>query len=155
MNKPALDKLQICPKCGSDACYVTPINKRNNHYSCFGCGFYTTDLMKEGEFDFESYEETLPELFKDIKYVDSEKRVWYPMTINLPEKGTVFPIGQNSNNWEWAGVKVKEISQEEQDKFKIPGSKESYKFKTDMSTLKKYGRKDFIEALDYIGFFNE
>jgi predicted RNA-binding Zn-ribbon protein involved in translation (DUF1610 family) len=38
------DSLQICPKCGSDACYVTPINSTNNKYFCFGCGFETTDL---------------------------------------------------------------------------------------------------------------
>ena len=149
-----LDKLEICPKCGSDACYVTPLNKTHNRYTCFGCGFYTTDLMKEGEFDFEQYEETLPELFKDMKYTDNEKRVWYPMTINLKEKGTVFPIGKTLSDWEWASVKVKEVSEEEKGKFKIPGSKESYGYKTDMSTLQKYGRKDFIEALDYIGFFS-
>lgn len=148
-----LDKLQICPKCNSDACYVTPLNEKNNHYTCFGCGFYTTDLMVQGEFDFETYESTLPELFKDMKTSDFLERVWYPMTINIPEKGTVFPIGKSLLDWEWASVKVKEVKEEEKEKFKIPGSKDSYNYKTDMTTLKKYGRKDFIEALEYIGFF--
>lgn len=152
MNKD-LDKLEICPKCGSDACYVTPINEKYNRYTCFGCGFHTTDLMVKGEFDFDTYEETLPELFKDIKYTDEKNRVWYPMTINLPEKGTVFPMGKTADKWEWASVKVKEVSDKEKEQFKIPGSKDSYKFKTDMSTLQKYSTGDFIEALDYIGFF--
>ena len=109
--------------------------------------------MVKGEFDFDTYEETLPELFKDIKYTDEKNRVWYPMTINLPEKGTVFPMGKTADKWEWASVKVKEVSDKEKEQFKIPGSKDSYKFKTDMSTLQKYSTGDFIEALDYIGFF--
>lgn len=151
--KDKLDALEICPKCGSDACYKTPLNENKNRYTCFGCGFYTTDLMVQGEFDFESYEETLPELFKDMKVSDHNGNIWYPMTINLPEKGTVFPMGKSISDWEWASVRVKEVSDEEKEKFKIPGSKESYNYKTDMSTLQKYNRTDFIEALDYIGFF--
>ena len=29
------DSLQMCPKCGGDACYVTPINAEHNNYFCF------------------------------------------------------------------------------------------------------------------------
>jgi hypothetical protein len=147
------DSLQICPKCGSDACYVTPINSTNNKYFCFGCGFETTDLMKQNEFNFEDYESTIPELYKDIKVMDDETRVWYPTTINIHSKGTVFVYGTNAMDWEWAGVKVKEIAEEEKGKFKIPGTDEYYAHKTDMTTLKKFGRNDFMEALDYINFF--
>ena len=63
------DKLSICPKCQCDGCYITPINETKNNYFCFGCGFQTNDLIKEGEFDLVVYEETLPELYKDIKYI--------------------------------------------------------------------------------------
>lgn len=147
------DNLEICPNCGSDACYITPLNAKANNYFCFGCGFQTNDLMLEGEFDFEQYEETLPELYSDIKTKDDEGRVWYPITINLEDKGTVFVKGTNYENWVWAGVKVKEIDPEEQTKFKIPGTDKFYRYKTDMSTLKEFERKDFIEALDYINFF--
>jgi hypothetical protein len=57
-------------------------------------------------------------------------------------------------DWQWAGIKVKEVSKEEQEKFKIPGSDKTYKYKTDMTTLKEYSQQDFMEALEYIGFFN-
>jgi hypothetical protein len=148
------DKLSICPRCGSDACYVTPMNEIKNNYFCFGCGFQTNDLMKEGEFDFDIYEETLPELYKDLKNTDSEKRVWYPITVNIQDKGTVFANGKNKYDWQWAGIKAIEVSEEEKGKFKIPGTEDYYTHKTDIKSLKNHSQDDFIEALDYIGFYN-
>ncbi len=43
------DNLTICKHCGSDACYVTENSPTIKTYSCFGCGFTTNSLMKEGE----------------------------------------------------------------------------------------------------------
>jgi|TARA_R110000824_G_scaffold100275_1_gene238460 hypothetical protein len=148
------DNLETCLKCGGDACYTTELNSTAKNYFCFGCGFTTNDLMIIGEFDFDQYEETLPELYKDIKVNDGTERVWYPITINLEDKGTVFAKGTSLIDWQWAGIKVKEVSKEEQEKFKIPGSDKSYKYKTDMTTLKEYSQHDFMEALEYINFFN-
>ena len=109
--------------------------------------------MIMGQFDFDQYEETLPELYKDIKVNDSSDRVWYPITINLEDKGTVFAKGTTLLDWQWAGVKVKEVSKEEQGKFKIPGTDKFYKYKTDMKTIKEFRKSDFMDALEYIGFF--
>ena len=148
------DNLETCLKCGGDACYTTELNSTAKNYFCFGCGFTTNDLMIIGEFDFDQYEETLPELYKDIKVNDGSQRVWYPITINLEDKGTVFAKGTSLMDWQWAGIKVKEVSKEEQEKFKIPGSDKTYKYKTDMTTLKEYSQHDFMEALEYINFFN-
>ena len=148
------DNLETCLKCGGDACYTTELNSTAKNYFCFGCGFTTNDLMVIGEFDFDQYEETLPELYKDIKVNDGTERVWYPITINLEDKGTVFAKGTSLIDWQWAGIKVKEVSKEEQEKFKIPGLDKSYKYKTDMTTLKEYSQHDFMEALEYINFFN-
>lgn len=148
------DNLETCLKCGGDACYTTELNSTAKNYFCFGCGFTTNDLMIIGEFDFDQYEETLPELYKDIKVNDGSQRVWYPITINLEDKGTVFAKGTSLMDWQWAGIKVKEVSKEEQEKFKIPGLDKSYKYKTDMTTLKEYSQHDFMEALEYINFFN-
>ena len=143
------DNLENCPKCGGDACYTTKLNATTKNYFCFGCGFTTNDLMVIGEFDFEQYEETLPELYKDIKVDDGTSRVWYPITINIEDKGTVFAKGTNFTNWMWAGIKVKEVSKEEQEKFK------EEKYKADMSTIKHFIEREFIEALSYIGVLPE
>ena len=147
-KKELKDKLEECPKCGCDGCYVIPINETKNSYFCWGCGFQTNDLMKEGEFDFALYEETLPELYKDIKFVDSESRVWYPATVNLEAKGTVFLNGKSKDAVEWSAIKAVELTTEEKTQPKYKNSA----YKSDPKSLKSFG-EDFLEALDYISFF--
>ena len=143
-----MEELIICPLCGSDACYKTPINEKHFSYFCFGGGHQTNDLMKVGEFNFEEYEETLPELYKDLKQIDSEDRAWYPVAINLPEKGTVFINGTSVENWQWCVIKTRELTEEESKSLVNKG----INYKSDTSTMKHF-EKEFIEALDYIGFF--
>jgi hypothetical protein len=140
----------ICPKCGCDGCYKTPINETKSNYFCWGCGFQTNDLMKEGEFDFTAFEETMPELYKDVKYTDQESRVWYPISINLPDKGTVFLNGTSKEDIKWSAIKVIELTEEEK---KEPKYK-SLTYKSDAKSLQNFG-EDFIEACDYVGIFEK
>jgi len=142
------DQLSICPKCKSDACYKLPVNETAFNYYCFGCGYQTNDLMKVDEFNLVDYEETLPELYKDLKYVDDENRVWYPIAINISNKGTVFVNGKSVDTAEWCGIKVRELTEEEQKHLPNKG----ITHKSDSTTMKMFGN-DFIEALDYISFF--
>lgn len=144
------DQMAICPKCGCDGCYVTPINETKNNFYCWGCGFQTNDLMVEGEFNFEEYEETLPELYKDIKYTDAEKRVWYPISINIVDKGTVFLSGKSIEEVQWSAIKVVSLTEEEKKQPKYRG----LTYKSDAKSMKHFGG-DFIEACDYIGVFDK
>jgi hypothetical protein len=144
------DQMGTCPKCKCDGCYISPINETNFNYFCWGCGFSTNDLMIEGEFDFVGYEETLPELYKDVKYVDEKKRVWYPISINIPDKGTVFLNGKSADDIQWAAIKVVELTEEEKQQPKY----KNLTYKSDAKSLKNF-EKDFIEALDYIGMFEK
>lgn len=144
------DQLTICPKCEGDGCYISPMNETKNNYFCFGCGYQTNDLMKEGEFDFEAYEETLPELYKDIKYTDKENRVWYPITLNFEDKGTVFLNGKSKDDTRFSAIKTVLLTEEEKQQPKYKGKK----YKSDAKSMKDFSN-DFIEALDYIGFFNK
>jgi len=145
-----MEELIVCPLCGSDACYKTPINEKYYSYFCFGGGHQSNDLMKEGEFKFEEYEETLPELYKDLKKTDEEGRIWYPVAINIPEKGTVFANGTGADNWKWSAIKTRELTEEESEKLANKG----VKYKSDVNTMKHFDN-NFIEALDYIGFFDK
>ena len=142
------DEMVLCPKCGCDGCYKTPINETLANYFCWGCGYQTNDLMKEGEFDFTAFEETLPELYKDVKYVDQESRVWYPISINLSDRGTVFLNGTSAEDIKWSAIKVVELTEEEKKEPKYKG----LTFKSDAKSLQDFG-EDFIEACDYIGLF--
>jgi transcription elongation factor Elf1 len=70
------DNLVTCNHCGSHLCYEIKINETQNAYSCVTCGFSATDLLKDGEYDVEGFEETFPELYKDLKFIDEDKKEW-------------------------------------------------------------------------------
>tara|TARA_R100001443_G_scaffold109780_1_gene121312 strand:+ start:6610 stop:6948 length:339 start_codon:yes stop_codon:yes gene_type:complete len=112
--------------------------------------------MKEGELILKEQMEFLPELYKDLKFEDEEGQIWFPSTINLPSQGMVFANGSTVNNWKWAAVKSVEIKEEEKEKYPKPGKKgEYYEHRMDMSTMKQFVEKDYMEALSYIGVLPE
>jgi hypothetical protein len=147
------DNLVTCLKCGGNACYETEIGELKS-WMCIGCGFQTTNYMVKDSPEHLSTKETLPELYRDLEFVDLEDKVWYPVVLNFPQKGMVFAQGPSKDDWVWAGVLATEIKEEEKKKFKKPGKKkEYYTHKMDMKTLKTFPQKDFMEAADYIGLF--
>ena len=138
--------LMMCPLCKQEeCCNIEPINEFHNKYSCVACGFETNDLMREGEFDFEAYEsdDAFPLLYKDIKQVDEINRVWYPMTINIKGKGTVYAFGNNTDNWQWRATKSIALTEEE---LMLPKYK-NQTHKSDPTSTKDFGR-DFIQIFD-------
>ena len=62
---------------------------------------------------------------------------------------------ENKEEWKWAGVLMTEVEEDEKEKFKKPGTEEYYTHKTDMKSLKLFDRSNFIDALEYIGVFND
>jgi Zn ribbon nucleic-acid-binding protein len=145
------DQLSTCPKCKSEeACYIVEIEKKNNSYSCMNCGFATNDYMIEGEYDVEKYEEELPQIYRDIKYTDENKRVWYPLAVNVDSLGTVFAMGKSDQDWTWSAIKATELTKEDREKKFFKGKK----YKSDPSTMKNFGKDGFYEACDYIKMFD-
>jgi len=150
------DKLTECPRCGSDACYTQKINEDITNYMCYGCGFQSNSLMKSGAEFLNETSETLPELYKDLIFEDKGGQSWLPSTINLPKQGMVFANGSKANNWKWAAVKAIEVKEEEKQKYPIPNKKDQYyKHRMDMTTMKMFNERDFMEALSYIGVLPE
>lgn len=143
-----MESMTICPHCGGNACYKQDVEEALTTYFCFGCGRSTSSLMKEGSKIVEDTLQTIPELYKDLMFVDENKLVWFPATITLPEKGMVFLDGTSKENWRWAAVKAIEISEEEKEKF---GKEQTHKM--DMKNIQYFGQRDFIDALDAINFF--
>ena len=142
-----MDKLVDCKRCGGNACYEQNIDKQTTTWMCMGCGFTTSTLMtKDGEV-VKNAIETSPELYKDIMFEDSDKRVWLPATITLPAKGMVFVDGTDKKDWKWAAVNA--IPLQEGDK-KVS---EDQTHKMDMKNVKHFNQKDFMDALETIGFF--
>ena len=149
-----MDNLIVCDRCGSDACYIQEVNQSIKNYMCYGCGFQTNSFMKKDEVFFEEQMETLPNLYKELMGEDYEGKIWMPSTVNLPEKGMVFANGPSASNWNWGAVKAVPVKDEDKEKYPIPGKKgEYYKFRMDMDTLKNFEERDYMEALEYIGVF--
>ena len=142
-----MEQLVTCKRCGSNACLEQQVNEEVTTYLCMGCGFTTSTLMTEGSAVVATALETSPELYKDLMYKDSDGFIWMPSTLTLPNKGMVFVDGTDKSNWRWAAVKA--IPLQEGDK-KV--SKDQT-HKMDMQNVKHYAEKDFMDALEGIGFF--
>ena len=139
------DALKECTRCGSDACYTQEVTKDINIELCYGCGFQSNSIIKNGDKFFNEQFEGLPELYKDLMDEEENGKIWMPTVINLKDQGMVFADGSGREDWKWAAVKVKEVPEEEKDKYK------DQKHKPDMSTIKHFPEREFIEALSYIG----
>ena len=144
------DELKECTRCGSDACYYQEINKDISIEMCYGCGFQHNSIMKQGTDFFKEQMELLPDLYKVL--IDEEEesgKIWIPSTVNIEDKGMVFAQGKSRDNWKWGAVKVIKIPSEDSEKYK------GAEFRADMTTLKSFNERDFMEALSYIGVIPE
>ena len=141
-------KLIECECCGGNACYVQQIGEEVFTYFCFGCGRNTSTLMVEGTPLLNQMLEDLPTVFKELMFIDDQKRAWFPSTVTLPEQGMVFLDGTSKENWKWGAVLAVKITKE--DKGKFP---KGQKFKMDMKNIQHFEKEDFMESLDAISFF--
>jgi len=142
-----MDQLVDCKRCGGNACYEQPINEQVTTWLCWGCGFTTSTLMTEKSELVTQAIETSPELYKDLMFMDSDKRVWLPSTLTLPAKGMVFVDGTDTDSWAWASVKA--IPLQEGDK-KV---NEEQTHKMDMKNVRHFDQRNFMDAAEYIGMF--
>ena len=135
------DKLTICTRCGSDACYEQTSGIDYTIKLCYGCGFTTNTLMHTGSKFLQEQVEVLPELYKDLMYTDLRGLKWVPSSVSDPKKGMIFADGKNNKEWKWAAVKSS------------PSKQNSHKM--DMANLKHFDERDYMEALEYIGVFEK
>jgi hypothetical protein len=120
---------------------------------CLGCGFQTNTNLNDPEY-IQLYEESLPDLYKDLRFMDLNDRMWYPTTLNFPQKGIVFANGASKDQWQWSAMLATEVLDEEKEKFKKPGVEDYFTHKMDPKTMKFFEKdKGFMEACDYIGVF--
>ena len=144
------DELKECTRCGSDACYRQEISKDISIELCYGCGFQSNSLMKKGSEFFNQQWELLPELYKVLMDEEEDNgKIWMPSHINVKDKGMIFATGNGRGNWRWGAVKSILVPEEEKEKYK------GEKYKSDMSTVKYFMERDFMEALSYIGVIPE
>ncbi len=127
------EKLTDCPRCTSNACSEMS-NGPVTIWICMGCGFTSNNTITST--NVEQMETTLPELYKALRYIDEDGKYWYPNSVVLEDKAMVFAEGTTSTNWKWSAVQSKDG-------------------KADMTTKQEFEERDFMEALDYIGYFDQ
>ena len=127
------ESLIICPRCGSNACHEAS-NEKFTMWSCFGCGFTSNSTLTDEHAP--KAEETLPELYKALKFKDEKGYHWYPLALTFDDKSMVFAEGTSVEDWKWSAVQSKDD-------------------KPDMTTKKEFEERDFMEALEYVGYFNQ
>lgn len=151
MEKIVNDKLSTCKICGSDSCYSQVINEKITLSTCLGCGLISNTLYKEGHELFEKQKAILPDLYKDLIQKDENGQMYIPNMVNIAEKGMVFINGTDKEKWEWVGVLSVPVKEEEKTKFPIPKRPgEYYAYRMDMTTMKSFGKRGFIDALEYV-----
>jgi hypothetical protein len=127
------ESFTVCPRCEGNACHEAS-NDKLTVWSCFGCGFTSNSTLTEDK--LEEVEAVIPQLYKDLRFKDNKDYYWYPNSVMLEDKSMVFADGRSIEDWKWAGILSKDN-------------------KADMSTVKYFEEKEFMEALDYIGFFTQ
>ena len=127
------EKLIDCPRCGSNACSEIS-NDKVTIWICMGCGFTSNNTITDD--NVKQMEETLPELYKALKYKDQDGKYWYPNSVVLEDKSMVFAEGTSVDDWKWSAVQSKDG-------------------KADMTTKQEFAERDFMDALEYIGYFNQ
>ena len=143
------DEIINCPKSGGDLCYKIEVTPEITNYYSLSCGFWTNSLMKVDTDFYNEQMSVLPELYKDLAWLDTETElIWLPHTINEPTLGMVYASGANKDNWQWAAVKARELNEEEQEQYKTT-------HKTDMTTIAYFPERDYMDALSYIGVLPE
>jgi hypothetical protein len=125
------EQLITCPRCESNACSEVS-NEKLTVWNCFGCGFTSNSTMVEA--NVVVTEEILPELYKALKFIDEKGYSWYPTSIILDDKSMVFAEGKSTTEWSWSAVQAKEG-------------------KPDMTTKKEFAEREFMDALEHIGYF--
>jgi hypothetical protein len=122
-----------CPKCNGNACSEMT-NGVVTIWICMGCGFTSNNTITDK--NVEEMESTLPELYKALRYKDTDGKYWYPNSVMLENKSMVFAEGTDNEDWKWSAV-------------------QSIDGKADMSTKKEYEQNEFMDALEYVGYFNQ
>lgn len=152
-----------CPHCNSNQCFEetqmiegtsADTQESVNSYLCVGCGYTTTTLNQVRSEIIAKYENTTAELIKDLRWIDpNTDLVWYPIVLNFPTFGIIFPDGTNVADWTWMAAPAVDIAEESQSNFPIPGQPgKFYTRRVDMESGQHFSKDEFTKACEFIGF---
>lgn len=150
-----MDRFEVCPRCGSNMCYVQDLPDGNQTKICMTCGFSTNTQMKDGSETEQAISNKQAQLYRDLKFVDKEGLVWYPAVFSTPEKGMVYlDINKDEEGkpvLNWAATPMRKLTPKEQRSKKYKGMK----YVADTKNVKYFGIMGFMEAAVSLGMFDQ
>lgn len=150
-----MDKFEVCPRCGSNMCYVQSLENGTETKLCFTCGFTTNSQMGEGSETEQAVTAKQSQFYRDIKFVDQEGLVWYPATLSTPDKGMIYLDVNKGSTGEaevsWAATPLRKLTPKEQRSRKYKGMK----YVADTKNTKHFGPCEFMNAAVSLGMFEE
>lgn len=140
------DSVCTCRKCKSNLCYQI-FSEDLVSFKCLVCGFESNSKMMKNTEYTKAYEEILPQLYKEIKYIDEDGYVWYPQFVIKEGVGTIFVDGTDKNNWDWAFSKHVLIEPHELARFQKLTGDPDIKYKSS-SDIFHFPQATFLEVLE-------
>jgi len=145
MNEEA--ELVNCPCCKSDQCLIERDKKFTESRLCMSCGMTTQAAYKFDSPELKKVEERSPKIVNELRFKDDDlKQYWYPSTIQIKNRGMIYPIGMKGD-WKWAVAHVTTIPLFERMNYPIPGKDNEYfETKLDVENASEYSQDKFLEA---------
>ena len=146
-----LDFDDVSPFTGNN-CILIEADETTNSESriCMETGYTTSDRFKIGSAAIAEYEITVPQLYRDTKYIDPIlNQVWYLATLRTP-LGCLYADGFNKDDYKWKLAPVRELSADEKVNYPVAG-KDPIEYHThiiDIDNPEIFEQGKFQEAMD-------
>jgi len=138
------ENLEISPISNSKSVIVESVDGKTSRM-CMDTGFMTNDdfSYKNKEL-IEQYEDSMPQLIKDNRFSDDAlEQYWYLSSVQFTT-GMIYPIPNNTGDYDWAFSPVVEIDLSERFNYPVPGKDgEYYETRLDTDATQRYTKDDF------------
>jgi len=126
---------------------VEEISHGMKSYICMESGYVTNDHLKIGSDLIPVHESSLSQLMRDVKYNDEVRGlVWYPAYMQV-EHIVLYCSGTSKDDLKWEVSEVVAVSEEEQEKYPIPGKPgEYFQYRIAVEAAKQF--ETFSAAMD-------
>jgi len=126
-------------------------------YLSLKCGYTSNSLFKIGSPTIDEVDANTADLIKDLKYMCPELAlVWYPVVINFPSRGMIFPEGTSVTDWKWCYAPAVDVLESEKSKYPIKGKAGEFHTKRiNMEAREYFEQDDFKSACIKLGMILE
>lgn len=129
-----------CPFCKTETVF-----KLDAGCLCIKCGYFT--VGDDFEEIFNHIKGQIPNIYLDMVKYDEKGVLWMPLILSDKSVGVIFVEGENTEEWHWTVVRVKEEYASD-----FSGALDSIDDVNmlDYKTTKKFSKNNFSDAFVYL-----